>query len=71
MKNKRLTFLFAPCLMMPVAAKAQATEQPDTLDTDYRLSEVVVKSTPRLRSTMRVENMDIIGQRQLMRAACC
>ena len=43
----------------------------DTIVSEHELSSVEVKATSSSRSRGRVENVDLIGQAQLVRAACC
>ena len=52
---------------------AQSAEQAvaDTIMTEHELGSVEVKGTGSSRSRGRVENVDLIGQGQLVRATCC
>lgn len=49
----------------------QVMAQTDSIANTYELKNVVVKATRGLKSRNRVDNVDIIGQGQLIRAACC
>lgn len=48
-----------------------AQTQPDSTMHTRELDNVVVKATNGIKSKLRVDNTEIIGQRQLQRAACC
>ena len=45
--------------------------QTDSIAATHELKDVVVKATNGIKSKYRVDNADIIGQGQLIRAACC
>ena len=47
------------------------TAQTDSIAATHELKDVVVKATNGIKSKYRVDNADIIGQGQLIRAACC
>ena len=49
----------------------QVMAQTDSIANTYELKNVVVKATKGIKSRNRVDNVDIIGQGQLIRAACC
>lgn len=51
--------------------QALAQTQPDSTMHTHELDNVVVKATNGIKSKLRVDNTEIIGQRQLQRAACC
>lgn len=51
--------------------QALAQTQPDSTMHTRELDNVVVKATNGIKSKLRVDNTEIIGQRQLQRAACC
>lgn len=48
-----------------------AQTQPDSTMHTRELDNVVVRATNGIKSKLRVDNTEIIGQRQLQRAACC
>lgn len=52
-------------------ASAQTSTGGDTIAAQQQLKDVVVKATAGVRSRARVESVDMIGQNQLIRAACC
>ena len=64
----RITFLSA-CGFLFVSQQVLA--QTDSVASTHKLKEVVVKVTNGMKSKRRVDNTDIIGQGQLIRAACC
>lgn len=45
--------------------------QQDTTTQTHDLKQVVVKATKGIKARYRVDNTDLIGQGQLIRAACC
>lgn len=45
--------------------------QQDTITQTHDLKQVVVKATKGIKARYRVDNTDLIGQGQLIRAACC
>ena len=49
----------------------QMVAQTDSIANTHELKNVVVKATNGIKSKYRVDNADIIGQGQLIRAACC
>ena len=49
----------------------QMVAQTDSIASTQELKDVVVKATNGIKSKYRVDNADIIGQGQLIRAACC
>ena len=74
MKRKRtvlLDILLSVSLFLPLSAQAQTTGETDSIMQEHELRDVVVKATHGTRSHSRVESVDIIGQSQLIRAACC
>lgn len=56
--------LFAP-------SYAQTTQDTDSISKEGNLHSIVVKAAHRSRSQIRTENVELIGQQQLIRAACC
>ncbi|MGN0068153.1 MAG: TonB-dependent receptor plug domain-containing protein [Prevotella sp.] len=58
-------------LSVVLCAHGQQTGEVDSLDSAHQLQDVEVKATHGLKSRFRVENTDIIGAAQLVRAACC
>jgi len=61
------SFLIMVLLLLP--SRAEAQDGTDTLT--HNLQGVVVRNTQSTRSQYRVENVDVIGKGQLIRAACC
>lgn len=55
----------------PLTVSAQEAEQTDSIDQDLQLSRVDIKAARSSRSRSRVESVELIGQGQLIRAACC
>ena len=53
------------------AVQAQEPALPDSTIEAHSLNAVTVKGTIGTRSKLRTENVDLIGQGQLVRAACC
>lgn len=49
----------------------QMSAQTDSIASTHELKNVTVKATNGIKSKYRVDNADIIGQGQLIRAACC
>ncbi len=64
----RITFLSVCGFLF---ASQQVLAQTDSVASTHKLKEVVVKVTNGIKSKRRVDNTDIIGQGQLIRAACC
>lgn len=58
-------------LLMPHRLWAQTEEQADSIAREQELDRVLVKAAQDTRSRSRVENVDLIGKSQLIRAACC
>ena len=74
MKRKRtvlLDILLSVSLCLPSVAQAQTTGENDSIMQEHELHGVEVKAAHGTRSRSRVESVDIIGQSQLIRAACC
>lgn len=63
--KKRILFVIS--LFVSVWTCAQT----DTISSEHKLGEVVVKASNGTKSRFRVDNVDNIGQQQLIRAACC
>lgn len=69
--NKRIFFsLLLLCWMWPMCVTAQ-TEVPDSIYSEHALDGVTVKAPVRTKLLSRTENTELIGQGQLIRAACC
>lgn len=49
----------------------QMVAQTDSIASTHELKNVVVRATNGIKLKYRVDNADIIGQGQLVRAACC
>ena len=49
----------------------QMLAQTDSIASRHELKNVTVKATNGIKSKYRVDNAEIIGQGQLIRAACC
>ena len=49
----------------------QVSAQTDSIASTHELKNVTVKATNGIKSKYRVDNAEIIGQGQLIRAACC
>lgn len=62
-------FLLLALVLLPWKAKAQ--EVADSIVNERDLNDVVVRSVQGTRSRFDVQNTDVIGQGQLVRAACC
>lgn len=58
-------------LVFPVVSPAQSPTAPDSVPQSRELQSAVVSATASTRARSRVENVEMIGQRQLVRAACC
>lgn len=58
-------------MFLPQTAHAYIHHQPDSTTKVHQIKEVVVKAAGRSRSNLRIENVEHIGQNQLIRAACC
>ena len=74
MNSKRtvlLDILLSVSLCLPSVAQAQTTGENDSIMQEHELHGVEVKAAHGTRSRSRVESVDIIGQSQLIRAACC
>lgn len=67
--NLRKSFYLS--VFLPLGAIAQVAENTDSISREQTLSDVVVNASNGTRSRARVESVDIIGQSQLIRAACC
>ena len=52
-------------------AQTEQTTPPDSIFSEQELQGVVVKATNGTKSLYRINNTEIIGQSQLIRAACC
>ena len=63
--------LSAWTMSVPQSSWGQQTEPMDSTMKEKNLEGVVVKAARGTRSLTRVESVDIIGQNQLIRAACC
>lgn len=63
--------ILSGCLSLPSEAMAFMVETSDSIDSEHKLEDVVVKAAKNSRSLSRVESVDIIGKDQLIRAACC
>ncbi len=63
--------LSAWTMSVPLSSWGQPTEPTDSTMKEKNLEGVVVKAARGTRSLTRVESVDIIGQNQLIRAACC
>ena len=57
--------------LVSMTAQAQTAGEADSIVYEHELRDIVVRATSGIRSRSRVENVDIIGQGQLTRAACC
>ena len=53
-----------------LATQTLSAQQDTTIQT-HDLKQVVVKATKGIKARYRVDNTDLIGQGQLIRAACC
>lgn len=58
-------------LFLPQYSVAQNNEKIDTTDSEHQMNDVFVRAASSTRARSRVENVDLIGQGQLVRAACC
>lgn len=70
MDNRKKTVILS-FAMQCAAAAAQDTSPADTVASVQALDGVVVTATSGTRSKFRIENTEVIGQSQLVRAACC
>lgn len=70
MKHILIT-LFVLCINAEIQAQSAEHVVPDTIMAEQELNSVEVKGISYSRSRGRVENVDLIGQQQLVRAACC
>ena len=68
---RRILVILAIGLQAEVWAQSAEQAVADTIMTEHELGSVEVKGTGSSRSRGRVENVDLIGQGQLVRAACC
>lgn len=68
MKNLIITIILA---IQPIVLPAQVRQRNDSIAKEQSLQDVVVTATNGTRSKFRMENVEIIGQSQLIRAACC
>ena len=59
------------CFLGVLFASQQMLAQTDSVADTRELKAVVVKATNGIKSRFRVDNAEIIGQGQLIRAACC
>ena len=60
------------CLVLPVAARAQGVSVADTISQQHQLDDVTISGQRGTQhSRVRVDNVEIIGADQLIRAACC
>ncbi len=66
MKKTFVSVLGGLFLSQQLSAQTDSTE-----NHAHDMQLVVVKATKGMKSKIRVENTEIIGQRQLIRAACC
>lgn len=57
--------------LMPQAAFAQDDTRGDTIVSGRELGDAIVSVASSTRSRSRVDNVDLIGRAQLVRAACC
>lgn len=64
---KRIIAYFLCFLLSHIAVTAQT----DSIASEHQLKEVEVKATNGNKSRYRVDNVENIGQQQLIRAACC
>lgn len=62
--------LVAVAVILSSGIQAQE-EDTDSLNRDHEMKSIEVKATTGTRSKSRTENVDLIGQSQLVRAACC
>lgn len=69
-KQAKAWSLLYAFLFLPQAVNAQEVKA-DTISTEQSFEDVVVTATNGTRSKYRIDNVDIIGQGQLIRAACC
>ncbi|MGN0032422.1 MAG: TonB-dependent receptor plug domain-containing protein [Candidatus Limimorpha sp.] len=69
--RKISAIIVAQILLASSLTHAQVTDEADSLVYMKELEGVVVKASRVTRSVSRVESVDIIGQNQLIRAACC
>ena len=58
-------------LLVGMLATQTLSAQQDTTTQTHDLKQVVVKATKGIKARYRVDNTDLIGQGQLIRAACC
>lgn len=68
------TIIALSALAVSILASAQTSEQieySDSSQMSHSLKEVVVSATSGTRSRYQITNTDLIGQAQLVRAACC
>lgn len=54
-----------------LSVSQQMMAQTDSIAGAHELKNVEVKATKGVKSRFRIDNTDIIGQGQLIRAACC
>lgn len=69
--NKKTKVIICAASAFTLSSQALAQTQPDSTMHTRELDNVVVKATNGIKSKLRVDNTEIIGQRQLQRAACC
>lgn len=72
-KSHPFFFTFALCLSSPAVALAQGTvSNSDTIRQEHTLDDVTITGKGGgNRSRVRIDNVELIGQQQLVRAACC
>lgn len=68
MKEYIITIILS---IIPLVLPAQVRQKTDSIAKEQSLEDVVVTATNGTRSKFRMENVEIIGQSQLIRAACC
>lgn len=68
---KTIIVILCTASALTLAQRAQAQTQTDSTMHTRKLGDVVVKATSGIKAKFRVDNTEIIGQRQLQRAACC
>lgn len=69
MIHKKISYIIT--VLLSFAVFAQAEEPADSIGGEQELNDVVVTAASSIKSQYRVENTSIIGQSQLIRAACC
>lgn len=71
MVKEILVLLVVGMLLTPQISGAHVVEASDSVAHEHQLKEIIVEASHGTRSRSRVESVDIIGQSQLIRAACC